>query len=64
VNELDSRDSKAKAFYSAVFGWKPVDVEGPMAYTEWQLGDATIGGVLAMPTQVPFAVMMLADPMG
>jgi hypothetical protein len=50
----------AKAFYGAVFGWDAVDQGppgGPPAYTEWKLGDHSLGGMLAksadMPAEMP-----------
>lgn len=64
-NELATRDTEAaKAFYGAVFGWSYEDHEmdrpggeGPPVYTEWKLGDASIGGMLdvrgMMPDEVP-----------
>jgi predicted enzyme related to lactoylglutathione lyase len=58
-NELFTRDAEgAKSFYEAVFGWRGETVEmGPMKYTEWKLGDTTIGGMLAdnpgIPPEVP-----------
>ncbi|HTW97543.1 MAG TPA: VOC family protein [Acidimicrobiales bacterium] len=57
-NELDTRDTAAaEAFYSAVFGWTPHKLDmGGMAYTEWQLDGRPIGGMTAMPPQVPPAV--------
>jgi predicted enzyme related to lactoylglutathione lyase len=49
-NELTTREpAKAKAFYGAVFGWGAKDNPmGPVTYTEWQLGDRTIGGMMPM----------------
>jgi predicted enzyme related to lactoylglutathione lyase len=56
-NELDTRDvDAAKTFYSAVFGWKGETADGPIPYTEWQLGDATVGGMMPMPAEVPAQV--------
>jgi predicted enzyme related to lactoylglutathione lyase len=54
-NELNSRDvDGSKEFYRAAFGWGQVThAEGPMPYTEFQLGDQSIGGLLAMPPMVP-----------
>jgi predicted enzyme related to lactoylglutathione lyase len=53
--ELNTRDlDAAKAFYPEVFGWTAHDLEmGPMTYTEWQLGDTPVAGMLSMPEQVP-----------
>jgi len=54
-NELDSRDVEgSKAFYRAVFGWDAVThAEGPMPYTEFQLGGQSIAGMMDMPPMVP-----------
>jgi predicted enzyme related to lactoylglutathione lyase len=58
-NELNTRDlAKAKAFYKAVFGWDAKTSEAPGGdYTEWKLGDRSIGGCLVMgdnfPPEVP-----------
>lgn len=57
-NELDTRDvPAAKGFYHEVFGWDPndLDMEG-MSYTEWKLGDNTVGGMMPMPDMVPAEV--------
>ena len=58
-NELSTRDTKAaEAFYTKVFGWtaETSTAEG-MTYTEWKIGDRSIGGMLEMgenfPPQVP-----------
>jgi predicted enzyme related to lactoylglutathione lyase len=58
-NELQTRDTAAaKAFYSKVFGWEPntADMDG-MTYTEWKMGDRSLGGMMEMspdmPPQVP-----------
>src|SRR6266851_3282894 len=57
-NELQTRDIEAaKRFYSQVFGWDPhTHGEGAQAYTEWHLNGKSIGGMMAMPEQVPAAV--------
>ena len=55
-NELNTRNpSAAKAFYSAVFGWEPVDhsMGGAMTYTEWKSGGRSVAGMLDMTPQVP-----------
>jgi predicted enzyme related to lactoylglutathione lyase len=54
-NELNTRDvPAAKAFYADVFGWGADTTQmGPMEYTEWKLGDNTVGGMLDMPEGVP-----------
>jgi predicted enzyme related to lactoylglutathione lyase len=57
-NELNTRDlAAAKAFYTKVFGWtaNEHDMEG-MKYTEWMLGDKSIGGMMEMPAMVPAEV--------
>jgi predicted enzyme related to lactoylglutathione lyase len=57
-NELNTRDVPgAEAFYSEVFGWKAkgLDMEA-MPYTEFQLGERTIAGMIPMPDMVPFDV--------
>lgn len=46
-SELYAKDrDKAKAFYSGLFGWKPETHEGPMDYTEWKVGDRSVGGMI------------------
>jgi len=58
-NELACRDiDKAKRFYGQVFGWgADTSQMGPMIYTEWKLGDRSIGGMAQMdenwPAEVP-----------
>jgi predicted enzyme related to lactoylglutathione lyase len=54
-NELHTRDVEgAKAFYSAVFGWRPEDQPvGEMTYTVVHLGDTPIAGMMPMPPGVP-----------
>jgi predicted enzyme related to lactoylglutathione lyase len=54
-NELHTRDvDGAKAFYSAVFGWRSEDQAfGEMTYTVLHLGDSPIGGMMPMPPGVP-----------
>jgi uncharacterized protein len=55
-NELETRDPEAaKAFYGAAFGWSFVDheMEGMGTYTEWKLGDASIGGMADITGRVP-----------
>jgi predicted enzyme related to lactoylglutathione lyase len=54
-NELQTRDTKgAEGFYAAVFGWGANTSEfGQTTYTEWKLGDATVGGMMPMPAEVP-----------
>ena len=48
----------ARAFYAAVFGWA-AHSQGPAgagAYTEWKLGDRSIGGMMAKPDEMPAEV--------
>jgi len=57
-NELQTRDTDgAERFYTTVFGWRAstADMKGT-TYTEWKLGDATVGGMMAMPAEVPAEV--------
>jgi predicted enzyme related to lactoylglutathione lyase len=56
-NELITTDPEAsKPFYKAVFGWDAVD-QGPAgpapAYTEWKLGDRSVGGMMAKTDEMP-----------
>jgi predicted enzyme related to lactoylglutathione lyase len=57
-NELNTRDvATAKTFYTEVFGWTANDMDmGGMSYTEWKLGDRSVGGMLPMPDMVPAEV--------
>jgi predicted enzyme related to lactoylglutathione lyase len=57
-NELVTTDVPAsKAFYGAVLGWSSVTHgEGPGAYTEWQIGGRSIGGMMQKPPQMPAEV--------
>jgi predicted enzyme related to lactoylglutathione lyase len=58
-NELNTRDLEgAKAFYGSVFGWGAATTTNPGSdYTEWKLGDRSIGGCLVMgdnfPAEIP-----------
>ena len=54
-NELQTRDTAvAASFYREVFGWDAhASDTDQMAYTEWKLGDATVGGMMDMPAEVP-----------
>jgi uncharacterized protein len=49
-NELATRDIEAaKKFYKAVFGWDGTTTPfGETTYTEWKIGDRTIGGMREM----------------
>ena len=58
-NELATREpTEAKAFYATVFGWGAQD--NPMGpdevYTEWQLGDRSIGGMMTLDDRFPAEV--------
>jgi predicted enzyme related to lactoylglutathione lyase len=54
-NELDTRDVEGAArFYNRVFGWgAKTSGEGAGAYTEWQVNDRSVGGMMPMPAMVP-----------
>ncbi|HSS11133.1 MAG TPA: VOC family protein [Acidimicrobiales bacterium] len=57
-NELHTRDpDRAKQFYHDVFGWtgQTSEMDG-MTYTEWKLGDETVGGMMPMGDQFPAEV--------
>ncbi|MCA1847320.1 MAG: VOC family protein, partial [Actinobacteria bacterium] len=54
-NELNTRDpEKVTPFYETVFGWNanPLDMEG-MRYTEWRVGDRSVGGMMDIRGRVP-----------
>ena len=52
--ELNTRDVEAsKAFYAAVFGWGARTSEGPMTYTEFQLGGESVAGMMEIPSDLP-----------
>ena len=57
-NELSTRDiDAAKTFYAQVFGWgAETHGSGPGAYTEWQLGGGSVGGMMETPPMVPAEV--------
>jgi predicted enzyme related to lactoylglutathione lyase len=58
-SELLTTDTgAAAAFYRAVFGWTPVSQGAGTsgAYTEWQVGDRSVAGMMAMPAEVPAGV--------
>lgn len=49
-DELSTRNvAAAKTFYTSLFGWGAKDGD----YVEFMLGDRPIGGMMAMPSQVP-----------
>ncbi len=55
-SELITTDTEAsKEFYAAVFGWgSQTHGEGsPMAYTEWKVGDRSVGGMMQKPPMMP-----------
>jgi uncharacterized protein len=55
-NELGTRDvAGAKAFYGAVFGWgfRDNDMGEMGTYTEWLLGEDSIGGLMDIGGRVP-----------
>jgi predicted enzyme related to lactoylglutathione lyase len=54
-NELSTRDTAtAKNFYIEVFGWEAETADmGGMEYTTWKLNGNDVGGMLAMPAEVP-----------
>jgi predicted enzyme related to lactoylglutathione lyase len=57
-SELSTRDAAAASpFYEQVFGWtaKATDMGG-MTYTEFQLGDSSIAGMMPMPESTPAGV--------
>ncbi len=50
-NELNTRHmAAAKEFYTAIFGW---GWEGDENYSQFFVGDRTVGGCMPMPEQVP-----------
>ena len=57
-NELQSRDVEgSKSFYGDAFGWEAVThSDGPMPYTEFQVGGQSIAGMMDMPPGVPAEV--------
>ena len=54
-NELVSTDvDAALQFYPAVFGWTYETHKGDgMEYTEWRVGDRSVGGLMAKPAAMP-----------
>ena len=58
-SELVTTDIKAsKEFYGAVFGWgsQTHGEGGPGAYTEWKIGDRSVGGMMEKPPMMPAEV--------
>src|SRR5262245_30229573 len=57
-SELVTVDVDAsKKFYGAVFGWdSETHGDGPMAYTEWELGGGSVGGMMLKPPMMPAEV--------
>jgi len=61
-SELTTTDTRgAKAFYGAVFGWGeethgPGEGGGMDNYTEWKVGDRSIGGMMQKPDSMPAEV--------
>src|SRR5580765_4924844 len=53
--ELDTTDMKsAESFYTALFGWgakRGGEAANETAYTEWQLGGKSIGGMMTIPKE-------------
>jgi predicted enzyme related to lactoylglutathione lyase len=46
-SELYTRDpDKARAFYTGLFGWNVETHAGEMEYTEWKVGDRSVGGMI------------------
>jgi predicted enzyme related to lactoylglutathione lyase len=45
----------SKGFYKAVFGWDAADQGPPGApvYTEWKLGERSVGGMMAKSPEMP-----------
>ncbi len=47
----------AKRFYKAVFDWDTKTAgEGPGAYTEWKVGERSVGGMMLKPAEMPAEV--------
>ena len=58
-SELITTDTeKSKEFYGAVFGWgsETHGEGGPMPYTEWKIGDRSVGGMMPKPPMMPAEV--------
>ena len=41
----------AKTFYQGLIGWGTQEMEGPMAYTMWTLGEAPVAGMMLLPEE-------------
>jgi predicted enzyme related to lactoylglutathione lyase len=56
-SELVTTDLDAsKTFYKAVFGWDAAEQgppDGPPVYTEWKLGERSMGGMMAKTPEMP-----------
>jgi predicted enzyme related to lactoylglutathione lyase len=51
-HELMTTDPEAaKAFYTAVIGWKTKEWEGPKPYTLWMWGESQMGGLMELPKE-------------
>ncbi len=57
-NELLTRDvAGAKAFYKKLMGWDAQDHDmGPFVYTVFKQGEDMVGGMMAMPDDMPETV--------
>jgi predicted enzyme related to lactoylglutathione lyase len=58
-SELVTTDiAQSKEFYGAVFGWgsETHGEGGPMPYTEWKIGDRSVGGMMPKPPMMPAEV--------
>ena len=54
VEVLTRDQAAAEGFYAAVFGWKAfTEMTGGTAYTMLKLDDDDVGGMMAMPDEVP-----------
>lgn len=43
----------ARTFYTEAVGWKSSRWQGPMDYTMFQVGDRAVGGLMALPSDLP-----------
>ena len=57
-SELVTTDvERSEEFYGAVFGWgAATQGDGPTAYTEWQVGGRSVGGMMRKPEMMPAEV--------